>query len=244
MLLSVESTIYSVDNLESLDQRISRGPFTHMSPSPNGKSLALLTYSGLLWVVSTDFQRSLAEFDTTAVVGGSGDVHQVEWCGNDAVLVTWGSLAVLVGPFGDTLQCVLVHRALRMQFDTICSSEIQVLLLRVNLRRDGAGRYPYHWPGYMRLHTEGPLCVPFRPRFLTHVLTMDAVASSVSVFRPGSTSPSAILFDAWENFSRRSPKADESIRSIRPELAAAVDECVDAAAREWEPVWQKRLLNV
>ena len=77
-----------------------------MSPSPNGKSLALLTFSGLLWVVSTDFQRSLAEFDTTSVAGASGDVHQVEWCGNDAVLVTWPGLAVLVGPFGDTLQYV------------------------------------------------------------------------------------------------------------------------------------------
>lgn len=69
-------------------------------------------------------------------------------------------------------------------------------------------------------------------------------ASSVSVFRPGSTSPSAILYDAWENFTRRSPKADESIRSIRPELAAAVNECIDAAGREWEPFWQRRLLNV
>lgn len=106
MLLSVDATIYSVDNLESLDQRISRGPFTHMAPSPNGKSLALLTFSGLLWVVSTDFQRSLAEFNTTSVAGAEGDVLQVEWCGNDAVLVTWKHLAVLVGPFGDTLQYV------------------------------------------------------------------------------------------------------------------------------------------
>ncbi|KAI0712429.1 vacuolar protein sorting-associated protein 16 [Earliella scabrosa] len=203
VLLSVESTIYSVDNLESLDQRISRGPFTHMSPSPNGKSLALLTYSGLLWVVSTDFQRSLAEFDTTAVVGGSGDVHQVEWCGNDAVLVTWGSLAVLVGPFGDTLQ------------------------------------YFYSGSTFAVTEPDGIRIIgPDTCDFIQKV-----PSSSVSVFRPGSTSPSAILFDAWENFSRRSPKADESIRSIRPELAAAVDECVDAAAREWEPVWQKRLLN-
>lgn len=69
-------------------------------------------------------------------------------------------------------------------------------------------------------------------------------ASSVSVFRPGSTSPSAILYDAWENFSRKSPKADESIRSVRPELATAVNECIDAAGREWEPNWQRRLLNV
>jgi vacuolar protein sorting-associated protein 16 len=102
----VESTILAVDNLESVDQRLSRGPFTHVSPSPSGKSLALLTFSGTLWVVSTDFQRSMAEFDTASVAGAEGQVRQVEWCGNDAILVTWESLAVLVGPFGDTLQYV------------------------------------------------------------------------------------------------------------------------------------------
>ena len=70
------------------------------------------------------------------------------------------------------------------------------------------------------------------------------LASTFSIFRPGSTSPAAILYDAWGHFTRRSPKADEHIRSIRPELAAAVDDCVDAAGREWEPYWQRRLLNV
>ena len=103
VLLSVDSTIYAVDNLESIDQRLSRGPFTHVSPSPNGKSLALLAFSGQLWVVSTDFQRDMANFDTN-VVGAEGQVTQVEWCGNDAILVTWDSLALLVGPFGDTLR--------------------------------------------------------------------------------------------------------------------------------------------
>jgi hypothetical protein len=106
VLISAESTIYSVDNLECVDQRLSRGPFTHLAPSPNGKSLALLTYSGLLWVVSTDFQRNLAEYDTTQTAGTEGTVKQVEWCGNDAVLVTWDRLALLVGPFGDTLRYV------------------------------------------------------------------------------------------------------------------------------------------
>lgn len=76
-----------------------------MAPSPNGKSLAMLTISGMLWVVSTDFQRNLAEFDSTSV-GAEGPVKQVEWCGNDAILVTWDALVLLVGPFGDTLQCV------------------------------------------------------------------------------------------------------------------------------------------
>lgn len=68
--------------------------------------------------------------------------------------------------------------------------------------------------------------------------------SSLSIFRPGSTTPSAILYTAWESFAQRLPKADESIRTIRPDLAAAVDECIDAAGQEWEPYWQRRLLNI
>jgi hypothetical protein len=103
-MLSVESTIYVVDNLENIDQRFPRGPFTHLSASPNGKSLALLTFSGLLLVVSTDFQRPLAEFDTQNAIGASGQVRQVQWCSNDAVIVSWDTLVLLVGPFGDTLQ--------------------------------------------------------------------------------------------------------------------------------------------
>ena len=94
--------------------------------------------------------------------------------------------------------------------------------------------------------------ISFR-RFRVRIITDDGgsprlfsffEASTLSIFKPGSTSPSATLFDAWENFSKRSPKADESIRSIRPDLATAVDECIDAAGQEWEPKWQRRLLNV
>lgn len=68
--------------------------------------------------------------------------------------------------------------------------------------------------------------------------------SSQDVFRPGSASPSAILFEASELFEKRSPKADEFIRSIKSDLVAAVDTCIDAAGREYEVVWQKKLLRV
>ncbi|KDR80313.1 hypothetical protein GALMADRAFT_62817 [Galerina marginata CBS 339.88] len=203
VLLSVDATIYTVDNLESVDQRLSRGPFSHVSPSPNGKSLALLSFNGLLWVVSADFQRNLAEFDTSTVEGAEGPVRQVEWCGNDAILITWSSLVVLVGPFGDTL------------------------------------RYSYVGSTFAITELDG-----------VRVLGQDVCdliqkvpASTLSIFQPASTSSSAILYDAWESFTRKSPKADESIRSIRPELAKAVDECIDAAGQEWEPYWQRRLLN-
>ncbi|KAJ7359364.1 vacuolar assembling/sorting protein VPS16 [Mycena albidolilacea] len=203
VLLSVDSTIFTVDNLECIDQRLSQGPFTHVSPSPNGKSLALLTFSGTLLVVSADFQRTLAEFKTGDVAAAQGAVHQVEWCGIDAILVTWDNLAVVVGPFGDTLE------------------------------------YYYSGPTFAVTEPDGIRIIgPDVCDLIQKVPT-----SSASIFRPGSTSASAILYDAWESFSQRSPKADENIRSIRPELAAAVDECIEAAGQEWEPYWQRRLLN-
>ncbi|KAJ3763166.1 Vps16, C-terminal region-domain-containing protein [Lentinula raphanica] len=203
VFLSVENTIYTVDNLESVDQRLSQGPFTHVSPSPNGKSLALLNAAGTLLVISSDFQRHMAEFDTLNVPSAQGNVKQVEWCGNDAIVVTWDSLAVLVGPFADTLQYFYVG-------NTFAITETD------GVRIFGAD-----------------VCD----------LIQKVPASTLAIFRPGSTSPAAILFDAWENFSQRSPKAHENIKSIRPELAAAVDGCIDAAGQEWEPYWQRRLLS-
>ena len=68
--------------------------------------------------------------------------------------------------------------------------------------------------------------------------------ASLAIFSPGSAHPAAILYDALEHFDRKSPKADESIRSIRPELASAVDTCIEAAGREWDTYWQRRLLRV
>ncbi|KAG6377543.1 Vps16, C-terminal region-domain-containing protein [Boletus reticuloceps] len=173
VLLSVETTILAVDNLESLDQRVARGPF-----------------------------RGLAEFDTQTA-GAEGPVNQVEWCGNDAILVTWNDLAILVGPSGDTL------------------------------------RYFYSGAMFSITELDGVRVIGQEVSDFIQKVPV----SSMSVFRPGSTSPSAILFDAWESFTRRSSKADESIRTIRPELAAAVNECIDAAGHEWEPYWQRRLLS-
>ena len=69
-------------------------------------------------------------------------------------------------------------------------------------------------------------------------------SSSSKVFRPGSTDPAAILFDAYDHYERKSSKADENISSIRPDLASAVDALIEAAGQEIEPYWQRRLLHV
>lgn len=68
--------------------------------------------------------------------------------------------------------------------------------------------------------------------------------ASSAVFRPGSTDPAALLFDASECFAQRSAKADEGIRAIKAQLASAVDTCIEAAGHEWDPAWQRKLLKV
>lgn len=67
---------------------------------------------------------------------------------------------------------------------------------------------------------------------------------SEDIFRVGSSSPSAILLDAVDHLERNSAKADEGIRIIQPQLADAIDGCIEAAGYEWDPYWQKRLLKV
>ena len=63
------------------------------------------------------------------------------------------------------------------------------------------------------------------------------------VFRPGSSSPGSILFDAIEQLEKKSPKADDNIQLIRPNLDEAVDICVRAAGHEYSVHRQRQLLK-
>ncbi|XWS47462.1 hypothetical protein CRYUN_Cryun14cG0154100 [Craigia yunnanensis] len=58
--------------------------------------------------------------------------------------------------------------------------------------------------------------------------------STVSIFKIGSTSPAALLYDALDRFDRRSAKADENLRLIRSSLPEAVEACIDTAGHEFD----------
>jgi hypothetical protein len=64
-----------------------------------------------------------------------------------------------------------------------------------------------------------------------------------NVFRLGADSPASILLDAVEQLEMQSPKADDNIQLIRPDLVEAVDTCVNAAGQEFSIHWQKQLLK-
>ncbi|WVQ78256.1 hypothetical protein IAT38_000340 [Cryptococcus sp. DSM 104549] len=203
VLFSTSSTIISLDALERIDQRVSRGPFSHIKVSPNGRFLALITVFGALWVVSSDFGRNLSEVDIGELSDEAGSPEQVEWCGDNAVVLRWGGKVVVVGPAGDSL------------------------------------KYDYSPAAHLVGELDGLRVVSS----LTCDFIQKVPDPSLAVFSPGSTHPAAILYDALDHFERKSPKADESIRSIRPELANAVDTCVEAAGREVEVTWQRKLLR-
>lgn len=57
------------------------------------------------------------------------------------------------------------------------------------------------------------------------------------------SSPASILLDAVGQLELESPKADNYIQLIRPNLTEAVDTCVNAAGREFDTQWQKQLLK-
>ena len=109
ILISSGTTILTLDALERIDQLLSRGPFTHILLSPNGRFLALVTATDLLWVVSSDFARSLSEVDISGMGGeaegeGGGPPERAEWCGDNAVVLVWGGRVVVVGPGGESLR--------------------------------------------------------------------------------------------------------------------------------------------
>ncbi|UZJ52563.1 hypothetical protein CBS101457_001883 [Exobasidium rhododendri] len=217
---STSDTIVSLDSVSgSTDMKLSRGPFSAIRPSPNGNLLALLTADLKLWVVSSDFQRSLSEFDvtqcdayrpSTSAPSSSGEsgmrnaaIRQIEWCGNNTVAIAWENEILMIGPFGDSLQ------------------------------------YLYSGAVHLVSEVDGLRIIsPDRLEFIQKV-----AESSSNVFLPGSSHPSAILFDSSEHFARKSAKADEGIRAIKKDLAMAVDTCIAAAGYEWDVGWQRRLLR-
>jgi hypothetical protein len=133
LVLSVASTLITLDEQDSIDQRISRGPFLSIHPSPSGRLLALLIPAPpsspadgpSIWVVSSDFQTNHATIPYASLLGVSSNSEaarwvkgggravpdQVVWCGEDAVAVAWsktvGTAAdgkvVVCGPGGESI---------------------------------------------------------------------------------------------------------------------------------------------
>lgn len=100
VLLAVGETIYVVDAFEAEDRVLSNGPFKHVSVSPNGLYVALYTEDGKVWVITSDFQNKIGEYESKAKTVPK----DVQWCGNDSVLLAWEDEVHMIGPNGASLK--------------------------------------------------------------------------------------------------------------------------------------------
>lgn len=199
VLLAIDQTVYVADAAECEDRGLEAGPFRHISISPNGKFIALYTDDGKVWVISSDFQQRFSEYESKVKT----PPKDLQWCGNNAVVLAWEDEIHLVGPMGS---------ASKYEYDSF-----------VHLLPDIDG---------IRVVT-GDVC-----EFLEKV-----PEPTEEVFRFGSTSPASVLLDAISQLEKKSPKADDNIQLIRPNLDEAVDICVRAAGQEYSIHWQKQLLK-
>ena len=96
VLLAVNTTVFVVDAAECEDRGLQAGPFRHISVSPNGTFIALYTDDGKVWVISSDFQHRFCEYDSKIKTVPK----DLQWCGNNAVVLAWEDEIHLVGPDG------------------------------------------------------------------------------------------------------------------------------------------------
>lgn len=83
-------------------------PIVNMCLAPNGRFLACFTESQMLTVISTSFETKVLDFDTSE--GSSSPPLDMQWCGEDSVVLHWKKLGVLmVGPYGDWLRFPYDH---------------------------------------------------------------------------------------------------------------------------------------
>lgn len=199
VLLAIGQTINVVDSTDSEDRMLQNGPFRHISVSPNGRYIALYTDDGKVWVISSDFQDKLSEYTT----GSKTVPKDMQWCGNDAVVLSWEDEVHVVGPNG---------AASKHFYDSW-----------VHLIPDVDG---------IRILTNDTC------EFLQRV--PDVLED---IFKTGSSSPASVLLDAVEQLDKESPKADDDIQLVKPNIVDAIESCVSAAGHEYDTRWQKQLLK-
>ncbi|KPJ12917.1 Vacuolar protein sorting-associated protein 16-like [Papilio machaon] len=78
---------------------------------------------------------------------------------------------------------------------------------------------------------------------MTHELIQKVPDVVDKILRINSTAPGCYLLEASKQFQKRSHRADEYIRLVKPDLANAVQDCIDAAAFEFSPDVQKMLIR-
>ncbi|KAI5953525.1 vps16 [Candida jiufengensis] len=218
---------FGLSNFEILDQELTDGPFSSISISENGQLISLHNDTlRKIFVVSSAFDQILLEYDTS---NESSSPYQVEWCGNDAIVLSFKDEIKLIGPGQQSISFFY-------DIDDEDEFDLDNLLLKNSTKDDLSYTIPilHHLPDGIRILT-GDKC-----QFLSRV-----PEKTVEMYQIGSNSPSGLLADCIDKFELNASKANANINFLKNDdlLNTAMADCLDVALYEFDPVWQKRALR-
>ena len=231
LLTSYESTIltFKVDlgltSYELNDEGLTEGPFTSIRASSNGQLISLYNVkSSKIYVISNTFDQVLLEYGTS---NESSSPYQIEWCGNDAIILSFKDEIKLIGPD---------QQSISFFYDIVDEEEFDL----DQLLRPGLDDLSFTIP-ILKSEPDGlKIFTTNKVEFLSRV-----PQCSINLYQIGSAHPSSILLDCIDKLNHHSSKADTSISLLKSDgtLYAAMSECLEVAQDEFVPVWQKKILR-
>ncbi|CUM67790.1 uncharacterized protein PRCAT00005496001 [Priceomyces carsonii] len=230
LLASYNETVLSVvvdmksGFFEILDHDLTDGPFSMISASPNGHLVALVNDKvSTIFVTNSKFNQVLLEYDISKEAFSPS---QVEWCANDAIVISSRDELTLIGPG---------QQSISFFYDIIEEDDNDFELMTKDQES-----LTFTIPIIKSEHDGLKVFTSNKVEFLGRVSN-----TAINLFQIGSSHPSSILLDCVEKFGQQSFKAYTNISFLKSEgsLVSAMDDCLEASLDDFSPFWQKRLLK-
>ncbi|EGV61977.1 Vacuolar protein sorting-associated protein 16 [Yamadazyma tenuis] len=211
---------------ELVDHELTDGPFTKVTVSPNGHLVALLNEQvSTIFVISSSFTQVLLEYDTS---NDSSSPYQIEWCANDAIVLSLRDEIKVVGPN---------QASISFFYDFIDEDDLDFDAV---LKGTGDDELSFTI-AHLKSEPDGlKILTTKKVEFLSRVSE-----SSRNLYQIGSSHPGSILLDCIDKLTQQSSKADTNISLLKSDVSLinAMDSCLDVALDEFNPQWQKKLLS-
>ncbi|KAK6456211.1 vacuolar sorting protein [Scheffersomyces xylosifermentans] len=215
----------ALNSYEFTDQGLTVGPFSSIRASPNGQLISLFNVkSSKIYVISNKYDQVLLEYDTS---NESSLPYQIEWCGNDAIILSFKDELKLIGPG---------QQSISFFYDIVDEEDFDL----EQLLKAGQDDLSFTIP-ILKTESDGiKVFTTSRVEFLSRVSE-----SCINLYQIGSSHPSSILLDCIDKLSQHASKADTNISLLKSDgtLYTAMRDCLEVAQDEFVVVWQKKILR-
>ncbi|KAK6877817.1 putative vacuolar protein sorting-associated protein 16-like protein [Candida tropicalis] len=225
---------FGLNNFEIIDQELTDGPFDTISISPSGQLISLFNKQlKKIFVINNRFDQVLLEYDTS---NESSSPYQVEWCGNDAIVLSIKDEIKLIGPGQQSISFFY-------DIEDDDDFDLDNLLIKVDSKEKDSKKNDdllFTIPIFQSCVDGLKIVTTNKVQFLSRV-----PETSVQMYQIGSSSPSSILSDCVDKFSSNASKAHGNMALLKADetLLTAMNDCLEVALDEFAPEWQRRALQ-